>query len=479
MNRPLTLRPAHRIFAAVMLACTALTGCMPAHRQAPALAGITTPQDWSSPHNANAALSQTPINTQWWQAFGDTTLNGHVEAALAHNTDLLAAGSRLDAARAQLELSRAALGPALSATVGLQAQRALGATGMATTRVLQPGLQASWEPDLWGRLHTLASAAELRLRASQADRDAVALAVSSATTQSYIGLLALEAQLAQTQNTATSRAEALRIAQDKARVGYTSQLQVSQAESEYQAVLQSLPQLQAAIARQYNALRLLTGELPGQRTSASATDAQANGFAQLQLPSVPVALPSELLRRRPDLAQAESLLAASDANLEASRAAFLPQVSLSANLGTLYINALGYNPATVWGLGGSVLAPLFDQGRLSAQYNNATAQRDQAAFAYRGATLAAFAEVENALVGVDRLQQQMAHATQRRDILARSVDYAKDRYDAGYAPYLEQLDAQRNLYQTEIEVINLRQSQLLNQLSLYKAMGGGWRSDVP
>ena len=106
--------------------------------------------------------------------------------------------------------------------MGLQAQRALGATGMATTRVLQPGLQASWEPDLWGRLHTLASAAELRLRASQADRDAVALAVSSATTQSYIGLLALEAQLAQTQSTATSRAEALRIAQDKARVGYTS-----------------------------------------------------------------------------------------------------------------------------------------------------------------------------------------------------------------------------------------------------------------
>ena len=134
---------------------------------------------------------------------------------------------------------------------------------------------------------------------------------------------------------------------EKARVGYTSQLQVSQAESEYQAVLQSLPQLQAAIARQYNALRLLTGELPGQRAT---TEAQANGFAQLQLPSVPLALPSELLRRRPDLAQAESLLAASDASLEASRAAFLPQVSLSANLGTLYINALGYNPATVWGL---------------------------------------------------------------------------------------------------------------------------------
>ncbi|WP_027995895.1 TolC family protein [Simplicispira psychrophila] len=102
----------------------------------------------------------------------------------------------------------------------------------------------------------------------------------------------------------------------------------------------------------------------------------------------------------------------------------------------------------------------------------AEARRDQAAFTYRGAALAAFAEVENALVGVERLQQQMHHAVQRRDVLARSLQYAKDRYDAGYAPYLEQLDAQRALYQTEIEVINLRQSQLLNQLSWYKALGG-------
>ena len=473
MKHLMNTRPAHTVMA-LLLAGAALAGCMPAHRQAPALANITAPSAWSTPDSATARTSQTPVNAQWWQAFGDATLDRHVETALSHNTDLLAAGARLDAARAQLELSRAALGPTLSATLSVQAQRALGATGVATTGVVQPGLQASWEPDLWGRLHTLASAAELRLRASQADRDAVALSISSTTAQTYIGLLALEAQLMQTRETTTSRAEALRIAQDKAQAGYTSQLQVTQAESEYQSVLQSLPQLQAAIARQYNALRLLTGELPGQRDPA---DAQPGRFAQLRLPSVPVALPSELLRRRPDLAQAESLLAASDASLEASRAAFLPQVSLSASLGALYINALSYNPAGVWSIGGSVLAPLFDQGRLSAQYDSAVAQRDQAAFAYRGAALTAFGEVENALVGVGRLQQQMDHATQRRDVLARSLGYAKDRYDAGYAPYLEQLDAQRNLYQTEIEVINLRQSQLLNQLSLYKAMGGGWRSE--
>ena len=466
MNRRLNTRPV-RAVAALVLASAALAGCMPARRPT---AAISTPPSWSTP----ASASQTPIKPQWWQAFGDATLDRHIEAALAHNTDLLGAGARLDAARAQLELSRAVLGPTLGAILGLQGQRALGATGLATSHVVQPGLQASWEADLWGRLHTQARAAALRLQASRADRDAVALSISSTTAQTYIGLLALEAQLAQTQDTATSRAEALRIAKDKAQAGYTSQLQASQAEADYQSVLQSLPQLQAAIARQYNALRLLTGELPAQRLPA---DAQTGRFAQLQLPSVPVALPSELLRRRPDLAQAENLLAASDASLEASRAAFLPQVSLSASLGRLYIDALSYNPAKVWSLGGSVLAPLFDQGRLSAQYNSAAAQRDQAAFAYRGAVLAAFGEVENALLGTERLQQQMEHATRRRDVLKRSLQYAKDRYEAGYAPYLEQLDAQRNLYQTETEVINLRQSQLLNQLSLYKALGGGWRSE--
>ncbi|MEO7941426.1 MAG: efflux transporter outer membrane subunit [Burkholderiaceae bacterium] len=477
MNRTQNAHPTHKAAAALVLAAAALAGCMPAHRQAPALAGITTPQAWTTPASASASTrtSEAPVNAQWWQAFGDAMLDRYIEATLARNTDLLAAGARLDAARAQVQLAGSALGPTLGASVGVQAQRALGSAGVATTRTLQPGLQASWEPDLWGRLRTQVSAAQFQLLASQADRDAVALSISVATAQAYIGLLALQAQLAQTQATAASRAEALRIAQDKARVGYTSQLQVTQADSEYEAVLQSLPQLQTAIARQYNALRLLTGELPG---TLPPEEAQPELFAKLQLPSVPVALPSELLRRRPDLAQAESLLATSDASMQASRAAFLPQVSLSASLSTLYINALNYSPAAVWSIGGSVLAPLFDQGRLSAQYDSAVAQRDQAAFAYRGATLTAFGEVENALVGTNRLQEQLDHVVRRRDVLARSVNYAKDRYEAGYAPYLEQLDAQRNLYQTEIDVINIRQSQLLNQLSLYKALGGGWSSEA-
>ena len=474
MSGQIAREPARKLaLGALCLAALALTGCMPAHRAPPALAGLDIPQGWTAPQHPTLS-ADTRIGAQWWRSFGDAALDRHVEAALARNTDLLLAGTRLDAALAQLRLAQSALGPTLRASAGGQADRTLGSSGVGTTRSIQPGVQISWEPDLWGRVRAQTSAAQLQLGATAADRDAVALSIAAATAQAYIGLLALEAQRVQTRDTVASRAEALRIAQDKVRAGYISQLQLTQAQSEYEVVLQALPRLEAAIARQYNALQLLTGELPGQRTPA---DAQSGQLAALRLPEVPVALPSDLLRRRPDLVQAELQLAASDATLGASRAAFLPQVALSASLGALYVNALNYNPVSVWSLGGSVLAPLFDQGRLSAQYESATAQRDGAAFAYRGAALTAFGEVENALVGVERLAQQMEHVTRRRAILARSVEFAKDRYEAGYAPYLEQLDAQRNLYQTEIEAITLRQEQLLNQLNLFKALGGGWAAD--
>ncbi|MDA7417652.1 efflux transporter outer membrane subunit [Xenophilus arseniciresistens] len=459
--------------AAAMLAATLLAGCMPAQRAAPPEAAFAAPSQWlAQPVDAQHGDALQP---RWWQRFGDAELNQAVEAALAHNSQIGMAAARVAAAQAQLDLASAASAPALSAAVAGKGEHTLTAAGITTSRVAQPQLQLSWEPDLWGRLRAQTQAAQAQVAATQAERDGVALAVAAQTTQAYIGLLALDAQLVQTRATADSRVQALRLAQDKARLGYASQLQLTQAEAEYESVQQALPQLELAVARQHNALRILTGELP----SLPAPDAVAQGaarFAALQLPAVPATLPSQLLRRRPDLAQAEQLLAASDASLAARRAAFMPQVSLSAGLGGLYANALGYDPIKVWSLGGSVLAPLFDGGRLQAQYGAAAAQRDQAAFAYRGAALAAFGEVENALLGVDRLALQVQHAQQRRAILARSVEHARDRYEAGYSPYLEQLDAQRSLYQTEIELIRLRETQLDNLLALYKALGGGWRA---
>ena len=445
-----------------ILGIGALAGCAPAWRPAPPLATVEPPDAWREANDGTAA-----VDPQWWRSFGDPELGRLVEAALVRNSDVLIAVARVDEARAQAELAEAARLPAINGAIGLQGGRALQATGISNARTIQPALQATWEPDLFGRIRTQIRAAALQFRATQAERDAAGLSVAATTAQSYIALLALDAQLRITRETVASRAEALRLASDQARVGYISQLQLTQAQSEYEAVLQSIPELELAMRRQENAVRLLAGELPG-------AVARGKAFEDLLLPPVPAALPSQLLARRPDVAQRELLLAAADAGLALRRQAFLPQVSLSAQLGSVLTSALDYDPVAIWSIGGSVLAPLFTGGRLSAQYEASASVRDQAAFAYRRTVLTAFSEVENALAGVPRLQDQVGHALRRREVLTRSLGYARDRYQAGYASYLEELDAQRNLYQVELAMVTLRRTQIENLIGLYRALGGGW-----
>ncbi|NHZ33052.1 efflux transporter outer membrane subunit [Massilia sp. CCM 8692] len=443
------------------MAC-GLTACVPALRPAPPLSKVTVPEAWRDGPAGPAA-----VDAQWWRAFGDPALSALVEAALAHNTNVLAAVARVDQARALVAVADAAALPAVNAVLGAASARVPAGAGLVNSRSLQPELQASWELDLFGRLRDQSRAASLQYQASQAERDGVALSVAASTAQAYVGLLALDAQLRITKGTAASRAEALRLASDQARVGYTSQLQLTQAQNENETVLQAIPELELAIRRQENSLRVLVGELPG-------AVLRERRFQDLPLLPAPASLPSSLLARRPDVAQSQLLLAASDANLAVRRADFLPHVTISAKFGSLLTNGRDYDPVTLWSLGGSVLAPVFSSGRLSALVDAATAQRDQAAFAYRGVVLTAFSEVENALAGVTRLQTQMAHAQKRRDILTRTLDFAKDRYQAGYASYLEVLDAQRNLYQVELNAVTLRQNQVNNMVALYRALGGGW-----
>ena len=239
---------------------------------------------------------------------------------------------------------------------------------------------------------------------------------------------------------------------------------------------QQVLQLQWQIDQQLAALNVLLGRTGGAQPWASA---QAATLTNIPLPPVPASMPSQLLERRPDIARAAALLAASSHALEAQRSAFLPQVNLSANVGSLLINSLRYDPLTVWSVGGSLLAPIFNGGRLQAQLDASTAQRDQAAFAYRAAVVAAFGEVESALTGTQRLAQQSQHAIQRRNVLQQSLTFAHDRYEAGYASYLEELDAQRNLYASELEVVRLHQAELNNRIALYKALGGGWKAATP
>jgi NodT family efflux transporter outer membrane factor (OMF) lipoprotein len=431
------------------------------------VAPVVPPQAWRTDAGPTA-----PFDRAWWQAFGDPAMTALVERALAGNMDIAIAGARVREARAQESLARAALLPTLDASGAGAHSRSVNAFGQPVIQyAAQPQVQAGWEVDLFGRLSDRASAARSSWLASQAARDAIRLSVASAAASGYISLRALDARLAVARQTLEARSAALQLARRRTDAGYSPRLELAQAEAEYQATAQLIPTLEQAIARQENGLKLLVGDMPGAITRGAE-------LAALTEPAVPDGLPSDLLRRRPDIAQAEYQLAATDSLLSAARKNFLPQVRLTASAGAAFSDLLD-NPITIWSIGGSILAPLFEGGRLTAGAEAAGAQRDQAAFAYRKAALGAFREVDDALAVARHSDEQVAILRAQRVAAAEGLRLASNRYKAGYSPYLEQLDAQRSLFAVELTLVQAQADALSARVALYQAMGGGWDPAMP
>ncbi len=450
------------LFAA-SLATNALGGCAGPRPALPSAAAVEAPAGWRN----DLGGPRQSIDAAWWSRFGDPVLGALEARALAGNPDLAVAAARIDEARAQFALARAQLAPQVNASASATGGQSLTPFGKASDAVgAQPGLAISYDLDLFGRLRLASRAAQAQLLASEGARDAVQLGLVSSVASGYITLRGLDQRLAIAQATATGRAEALRIARRRAETGYTSSLELHQAEAEYAATQQLIAQAQLAIARQENALSLLLGENPQAIERGVA-------FDRLGAPPLPDGLPTDVLRRRPDIFQAEQGLVAADHSLDSARAAFLPGLTLTGTAGVVLSTALS-NPVSVFALGGSVLAPLFSGGRLRVQQDGAAARRDQAAFAYRKAALTAFREVEDGLAGVARTGQQQAALETQRQALAAGLNNATNRYRAGYSHYLEQLDAQRGLLSAELALAQARTDRLLSFVSLYQALGGGW-----
>ncbi|WP_225206105.1 efflux transporter outer membrane subunit [Novosphingobium huizhouense] len=452
------------IGGALVLSLLATACAGPSVRTA-AVAPVVPPAAWRVDPGQGA-----PIDAQWWRSFGDPRLTALVEAALARNADIAIAAARVREARAQQALARSALLPTLDAAASGADSRSINPFGQAVEQqAAQPQLQAAWELDLFGRLSDQVSAARSAWLASQAARDAARLSVASATASAYVTLLALDDRLAVARRTAAIRKGSRDLIARRVQFGYSPKLELQQAEVDYQSALLLVPALEQARARQENALSVLVGTQPGPIERGA-------GLAALTSPALPDTMPSELLRRRPDVAQAEWQLAASDSNLAAARKRFLPQVRLSASAGAAFSSLLD-GPIGLWSVGGSVLAPLFEGGRLRAGAETAAAQRDAAAFAYRKAALAAFRDVNDALAAVEALDRQVQIQTRQRDALAEADRLATNRYREGYSPLLEQLDTQRGLLSAELALIQTRADALAARISLYQALGGGWSMD--
>jgi NodT family efflux transporter outer membrane factor (OMF) lipoprotein len=445
----------------------ALAGCRIAVQDPPA-STLALPAAWRAPLQVGP---NAPVEKEWWRAFGDPVLDNLVAQALAHNGDLRTARSRLQEYQARIQVARSSQEPSLSINGGPTRARVISATGTpAESTTITGNVQAAYELDPFGRLEAATRAARFDYAAQQAAADAVALSVAANTASGYLNLRGLDAQLALARATLQSRQQSLDLARRQFEVGYSSRLELSQAEAEYRNTAAAIPQLERAITQQENALSLLAGASPGQV-------ARGTVLIALQAPAIAPGLPSELLRRRPDIAQAERAVAAADASLAAARDQMLPSVRLTASVGSTahsLPDLLGGGTA-LWSVGGSVLAPIFDAGRLRAQAEISASLRDRAVFAYESVVRNAFAETENGLAGVERLREQLDQAEARRVATAEVLRIAHNRYRNGYSSYLEELDAQRNAFSAENNVLQLRASWLAAHVDLYRALGGGWR----
>jgi multidrug efflux system outer membrane protein len=419
------------------------------------------------------------VNTAWWEQFQDPALNALIATALADNKDVKIAAARVEQFLGQFVTTRSQLFPQVAAGFDAQRQRVpLGSTQLPSGvgpvfNQFQATLSASWEIDFFGKLRRQTEAARASLLASEEGRRATILTLVASVASSYVNLLSLDRQLDIAKSTAASRAASVHVFQLRFSGGEVSQMELAQSQSEYEASLATIPQIELQIAQQEDALSILLGHNPGD----IARDRELDDLA---LPAVPAGLPSELLERRPDLRQAEQDLIAANALIGAARALYFPSISLTGLFGSAStrFSSLFTGPARVWSYAGAVTLPIFTAGGIGGQVKQAEAQQQQALFEYQKAIQVAFQEVADALVSLQKTREQLVVQGRQVDALRSYARLARLRFEGGYTSYIEVLDAERSLFNAQLSYAQTQGVVFTSTVSLYKAMGGGWVTDA-
>lgn len=432
---------------------------------------VQTPPAW----RISETDARDTANTAWWKQFGDAQLNALIDEALVANKDLLIASARIDEYAGRLGVTRADLFPQVGIGYGASRQKNTlpGTTTKGTYNSYDMLISASWEIDFWGKLRRQDEAARAQLIASEEGRRVVVLTLVTGVAGAYINLRDLDRQLEIAIETARTREASYKLFQDRYAGGLISILELSQNKSQYDEAQASIPLIEQSIAQQENALSTLLGRNPG-------PIARGKNIDDLAAPTIPEGLPSSLLERRPDLRAAEQQLIAANALIGAARAAYYPSISLtglfgvaSGNLSNLFTSG-----AKIWQYAGAIDMPIFTAGKIGSQVEVAEAQQQQALFSYQKAIQTAFREVNDALIAQDRTRVQLEAQRQQVDSLRQYADTARLRYDNGYTSYIEVLDAERSLFQAQLQFTQTQQKRLQALVDLYKAMGGGWSENL-
>ncbi len=465
---------------AVLIAAGWMTGCTVGpnyHRPA-----VQVPQTFRAPDPVSAPQAESFADLKWWEVFRDSELQQLVRTALQQNYDLLDAVARVEAARANLGITRSNQFPQVSASGDVQLTRLSRDGSFALPSSFVSSQNRNWgeaslnllsfEIDLWGRLRRATEAARANLLSADENRKAVVTTLVSDVATAYFTVRELDYELEISKTTLATRQDSLNLTAYRQTGGVATELDLRQAEQLVDTAAETIPTLRQQIEQTENQISLLLGKNPGEVIH------HQGAFNEDPFPpEVPAGLPSALLERRPDIRAAEQNLIAANADIGVAKAAYFPQLSLSGLIGgqSTQLSSLFSGPHSAWSFVPQITQPIFTAGRLRSNVRLAEAQRDSALVQYQKTIQTAFLEVSNALIAHQRVresrvqQQALVAALEDRKRLA----YA--RYVGGVDTQLNALDADRDLLQAELDLRQIRLNELLSVVQLYKALGGGWQ----
>lgn len=437
---------------------------------------VETPDAWIyAPSDALDA-----VNFRWWQEFGDEVLDGYIVEALHNNQELLRSEARVEEFIARVIIARAPLFPLVTGNAFAQKQQVSNAATPGF--ILNPrtyddfglGLSASYELDIWSKIRSNFQAAKLDLAAAEEAKRTVVLSLTAAVAQAYFSLLQYDRQLKVSLDSLKSFQEAYDIARYRFEGGVTSELPVKQADSEVQVAKGRVVLFQLQVATQENLLNVLLGRAP-------QPVERGLKLKQMHLPrEIPAGIPAEVLQNRPDIARAAFEMMSSSAQVNVQFARLFPEITLTGNYGneSIALSNLLTNPAVLWQYSANVFQTIFDASRLTAEVNVAEAIRRELVHQYVSTVLNAFKEVEDALITNKKRNEYFQVQLVRVAVLKDYLELAQLQYSNGQTDYLNVLDAQRNLFNAQLDEVAAFADTYTSLVELYKALGGGWVVDA-
>ena len=456
--------------ALMMLAGLGLAGCVPGAERPELNLEVPASYRTAAKGDADAAVPALA----WWRGFRSAELTGLMESAQLYNLDIAVAIAQIAQADANVGISGAALLPSLSGSANAERQGAGAASGTSgaggTFSQFSAGLTASYILDFWGKNRATLAASEESATASRYNREVVALTTMATVANTYFQLLAAQDQIKVTRRDLAAAERILALIKQQFAGGTASQLDVSQQEALVATQRAAIPPLEVTVGQSSAALALLVARAPANFS------VRGGSTTQITVPRVTPGMPSELLYQRPDIRQAEAQLAGSNFSVDAARAAFFPQIQLTGTTGfqSAALASLFAPGAWYYTLAAGLTQPLFDGFLLESQLKLAKGQQLQNLQAYRKAVLSAFADVEKALIALQKytLQERL-----QADVVAASrkaFEVAETQLRGGTVNLITVLQAQQTLFTAENNLVTVRLNKLLAASSLFQALGGGW-----